>query len=279
MQKQTKRHALEPIKLDAYRPLREVVSEALRQAIKDGVLKPGERLMEIQLAEELGVSRTPIREAIRKLELEGFVVMVPRRGTYVADISLKDIAQVFEIRSVLEELAAGLAAERITPDELEDLERILVEINEYIDNDQFDKIVDADIRFHDVLYHASRNQRLVDILNNLREQMLRFRSISMHYPGRLAATWEEHRQMVENIADHNSAMARKVAKKHMENSERTLLKGIRQDEESARRVHELFLIKTDKEGTFKWDIFYSIIFTKFMSVLSTWKISKTFSMF
>ena len=152
MQKQTKRHALEPIKLDAYRPLREVVSEALRQAIKDGVLKPGERLMEIQLAEELGVSRTPIREAIRKLELEGFVVMVPRRGTYVADISLKDIAQVFEIRSALEELAAGLAAERITPDELEYLERILVEINEYIDNDQFDKIVDADIRFHDVLY-------------------------------------------------------------------------------------------------------------------------------
>ena len=128
----------------------------------------------------------------------------------------------------------------ITPDELEYLERILVEINEYIDNDEFDKIVDADVRFHDVLYHASRNQRLVDILNNLREQMLRFRSISMHYPGRLAATWEEHRQMVENIAEHNSAMARKVAKKHMENSERTLLKGISKDEESARRVHELF---------------------------------------
>ena len=207
--KTTKRqHALEPIKLDAYKPLREVVSETLRQAIKDGVLKPGERLMEIQLADELGVSRTPIREAIRKLELEGFVVMVPRRGTYVADISLKDIAQVFEIRSALEELAAGLAAERITPDELEYLERILVEINEYIDNDEFDKIVDADVRFHDVLYHASRNQRLVDILNNLRE--------------------------------HNSAMARKVAKKHMENSERTLLKGISKDEESARRVHELF---------------------------------------
>ena len=82
--KTTKRqHALEPIKLDAYKPLREVVSETLRQAIKDGVLKPGERLMEIQLADELGVSRTPIREAIRKLELEGFVVMVPRRGYFL----------------------------------------------------------------------------------------------------------------------------------------------------------------------------------------------------
>ena len=197
--KKTTGYKLEPIQLDVYRPLRDVVSDVLRQAIKDGVLKPGERLMEIRLAEELGVSRTPIREAIRKLEQEGFVVMVPRRGTYVADISLKDISQVFEIRGALEELAAGLAAERITPDELERLERILVEINEYMAHDDFDKIVDADVRFHDVLYQASRNQRLVDILHNLREQMLRFRSISMHYPGRLAATWEEHRQILSGL--------------------------------------------------------------------------------
>ena len=240
MKSNVRHRTLEPIKLDAYKPLREVVSQALRQAIKDGVLLPGERLMEIQLAEELGVSRTPIREAIRILEQEGFIVMVPRRGTYVADISLKDIAQVFEIRSALEELAAGLAAERITPDELEQLERILVEINEFIAHDEFDKIVDADIRFHEILYQASRNDRLVDILHNLREQMLRFRSISMHYPGRLAATWEEHRRLVEFIADKNSSMARKVAKKHMENSEKTLLEGISKDEASARIVHELF---------------------------------------
>jgi DNA-binding GntR family transcriptional regulator len=240
MNTEVKHQKLSPIKLDAYKPLREVVSETLRQAIKDGILKPGERLMEIQLADELGVSRTPIREAIRRLELEGFVVMVPRRGTYVADISLKDIAQVFEIRGALEELAAGLAAERITDEELETLERMMVEINEYIEQGAFDKIVDTDVRFHDVLYHASRNTRLVDILNNLREQMLRFRSISMHYPGRLAATWEEHRQMVESIANHNSTMARRVAKKHMENSEKTLLKGMSKDEKSAQMVHDLF---------------------------------------
>ncbi|WP_288823143.1 GntR family transcriptional regulator [uncultured Megasphaera sp.] len=227
-----KEYTLAPIQLDTYRSLREVVSDALRQAIKDGRLSPGQRLREITLADTLGVSRTPIREAIRQLEQEGFVVMVPRRGTYVADISLKDIAQVFEIRGALEELAAGLAAERITTEELECLERILVEINGYIERDEFERIVDADVRFHDVLYQASRNQRLVDILHNLREQMLRFRSISMHYPGRLTATWEEHRQMVENIAAHNSSMARKVAKRHMENSEKTLLKGIREDKKS-----------------------------------------------
>ena len=87
-----------PVKLDSYQPLREVVCETLREAIISGVLRPGERLMEIQLAEELGVSRTPVREAIRKLELEGFVIMIPRRGTYVADLSIKDINEVFEVR-------------------------------------------------------------------------------------------------------------------------------------------------------------------------------------
>ena len=232
--KTTKRqHALEPIKLDAYKPLREVVSETLRQAIKDGVLKPGERLMEIQLADELGVSRTPIREAIRKLELEGFVVMVPRRGTYVADISLKDIAQVFEIRSALEELAAGLAAERITPDELEYLERILVEINEYIDNDEFDKIVDADVRFHDVLYHASRNQRLVDILNNLREQMYRYSIEYLKKKECYPQLLNEHQTIIDAIAGHDKELATKFTSQHIKNQAETVVGTIREKEENA----------------------------------------------
>ena len=112
---------LAPIRLDSYQPLREVVAEALRDAIKSGMLAPGQRLMEIQLAEELGVSRTPVREAIRKLELEGYVVMMPRRGTYVANLSIRDVNDVFEIRTALDSLACGLAAERITESELESL--------------------------------------------------------------------------------------------------------------------------------------------------------------
>ena len=218
---------LQPIRLDAYKPLREVVSETLRQAIQDGILKPGERLMEIPLAEELGVSRTPIREAIRKLELEGFVVMVPRRGTYVANISLKDITQVFEIRSALEELAAGLAAERITEEEIETLERMLVEIGDHMENKDMDSVVAAD----EVLYRASRNERLADIVHNLREQTYRFRSFSMNQPGRLRKTWEEHRQLVEAIASHNAAQARKLARLHMEHSEQTLLQGMEESQE------------------------------------------------
>ena len=217
---------LQPIRLDAYKPLREVVSETLRQAIQDGVLKPGERLMEIPLAEELGVSRTPIREAIRKL-----VVMVPRRGTYVANISLKDITQVFEIRSALEELAAGLAAERITEEEIETLERMLVEIGDHMENKNMESVVAADVEFHEVLYRASRNERLADIVHNLREQTYRFRSFSMNQPGRLRKTWEEHRQLVEAIASHNAAQARKLARIHMEHSEQTLLQGMEESQE------------------------------------------------
>ena len=217
---------LQPIRLDAYKPLREIVSDALRQAIRDGLLPPGERLMEIPLAEELGVSRTPIREAIRILEQEGLVVMIPRRGTYVADMSLKDVTEVFELRSILEELAAELAAERITNEEIEALEQHLVEIGNYMNENNLDKVVQADILFHEILYKASRNDRLVEMINNLREQTLRFRTLSMSQTGRLAKTWDEHRQLVEAISDRDVERARQIARIHMEESEKTLLAGM-----------------------------------------------------
>lgn len=215
-----------PIKLDSYQPLREVVCETLRNAIVSGVLQPGERLMEIQVAEELGVSRTPVREAIRKLELEGFVVMIPRRGTYVSDLSIKDITEVFEVRTSLDVLAAGLAAERITEEELEQMERLLVEIGGYIEANDMDKIVEADSQFHDILYRASRNERLVGIINNLREQLTRFRSLSMSYPGRLKEMFGEHTRMVESLGQRNVALAQQFAGEHMANAEQVLLKNM-----------------------------------------------------
>lgn len=217
---------LAPIKLDSYQPLREVVCESLREAIRSGVLKPGERIMEIQIAEELGVSRTPVREAIRKLELEGYVVMMPRRGTYVASMSIRDINEIFEIRTALESLSNGLAADHITDEELEHLQRLLVIIGGYIKEGNIEKIVETDIEFHDMMYHAARNTRLVGIISNLRDQLTRFRTLSMSYPGRLEATIEEHRLIVEAIARGDRKAASKAAERHMENSEKTLLKAM-----------------------------------------------------
>ena len=103
------------VNMNEYLPLRDVVFNTLRDAILKGELEPGERLMEIQLAERLGVSRTPIREAIRKLELEGLVVMIPRRGAIVASITEKDLKDVLEVRRTLEIMAAEIACDRITP--------------------------------------------------------------------------------------------------------------------------------------------------------------------
>lgn len=214
---------LKPIRLDSYKPLRELVCENIRQAIIDGTFSPGERLMEIQLADEMGVSRTPVREAIRKLELEGFVVMIPRRGTYVADISIKDITEIYEIRITLDELAAGLAAERITDDELAQLNYYLLEIGKHVANNDLDKIVEVDTAFHDVLYTASRNERLRSIINNLREQLTGIRGRSMGYPGRLIETMDEHRLLVEAIAARDVDRARGAARTHIENAEHTLM--------------------------------------------------------
>ena len=107
--------------IDEYLPLRDVVFNTLRRAILKGELEPGERLMEIALANKLGVSRTPIREAIRKLELEGLVVMIPRKGAEVARITEKDLRDVLEVRTSLEKLAIELACDRITEEDINDL--------------------------------------------------------------------------------------------------------------------------------------------------------------
>ncbi|MBO8127794.1 MAG: GntR family transcriptional regulator [Peptococcaceae bacterium] len=218
-----KQRRLLPVKLDTYKPLREVVFESLREAIIAGKLKPGERLMEMQLAEELGVSRTPVREAIRKLELEGFVMMVPRKGAYVAGISDKDITDVFEVRAALEALAAGLAAERITDEEIENLERSVVQTTEIAEKGDINALVEADTQFHELIYRASRNKRLKQIVTHLSEQIQRFRASTLSVPGRNRQALEEHRKIVEAISEHNIELAQALAREHIENAENSLL--------------------------------------------------------
>ena len=165
------------LKMDVndYLPLRDVVFNTLRQAILRGEMEPGERLMEIQLADKLGVSRTPIREAIRKLELEGLVIMIPRKGAEVAHITEKDMRDVLEVRAALEELAATLACRNVTPERIEELKMANKRFEAAIISKDVVAIVDADVNFHDIIYAMTDNQRLIQIINNLREQMYRYR--------------------------------------------------------------------------------------------------------
>ena len=208
--------------------------DLLRRAIISGEYKPRERLVENELAQKYAVSRTPVREAIRKLELEGFVVMIPRRGTYVADISIKDITEIYEVRTCLDVLAAGLAAERITDEELDTMNVYLHEIGQHVANMDINKIVEVDTAFHDVLYNASRNERLRSIINNLREQLTGIRGRSMSYPGRLVETMDEHRNLVDAIASRDVERAQHAARVHIENAEHTLLRSIAEPKKKAK---------------------------------------------
>ncbi len=207
------------IKLDNYKPLRDLVFEALREAILSGELKPGERMMEVQLAEEMGVSRTPVREAIRKLELEGLVVMIPRKGAYVAGLSLKEAADVFEVRASLEGLAAALTAERITDDEIDAMEKILEEISSAVENSDVETVIKKDAEFHNVLFSATRNAQLAQIISNLKEKIDRFRIQSFSNPSRIMSILEEHRKIVDAIKDRDSDRAEQLTKEHIEKVE------------------------------------------------------------
>ena len=163
------------VNMNEYLPLRDVVFNTLRQAIITGEFAPGERLMEIALANRLGVSRTPVREAIRKLELEGLVVMIPRKGAEVARITEKDLRDVLEVRCSLEELAAELAAERMDEEGQEKLDQALVEFESAIESGDNAAIADSDMEFHDIIFDATGNPRLIQIIGNLREQFYRYR--------------------------------------------------------------------------------------------------------
>lgn len=206
--------------MNEYLPLRDVVFQTLRQAILRGELEPGERLMEIHLANRLGVSRTPIREAIRKLELEGLVVMIPRRGAIVASITEKDLKDVLEVRRTLEIMAGEIACERITPELLEQLKNTGHEFMVRKDTNDFTSLAEVDVKFHDIIYAATGNQRLISILNNLREQMYRYRLEYVKDARTHSIIISEHNDIIKQIRDKNVPVAKTVIHQHISNQEK-----------------------------------------------------------
>ena len=206
------------VTMNEYLPLRDVVFNTLRQAILRGELKPGERLMEIQLANKLGVSRTPIREAIRKLELEGLVLMIPRKGAEVADITEKSLRDVLEVRKALEELAVQLACEKITQEELEELEKAGENFKKVLKRSKdITEVAEADVRFHDVIYMATDNQKLIHLLNKLREQMYRYRVEYLKNPDVHEQLTQEHEEIVYHIKRREKVEATAVTCQHIDN--------------------------------------------------------------
>lgn len=218
------------LQMDAYLPLRDVVFHTLRTAILKGDLKPGERLMELQLAAKLGVSRTPIREAIRMLEQEGLAITIPRKGAEVAKMTEKDMEDVLQIRSALEELAVRLSCQKITAAELTELQAAMDQFEEMTKADDIAEVARADVNFHDVLYKASDNPKLLGLLNNLREQMYRYRVEYLKDRTIYPQLIEEHHHMYEALREKDADKAAAYTRKHLENQAEAVKKIIREQE-------------------------------------------------
>ena len=214
--------------MNEYLPLRDVVFNTLRRAIITGEFAPGERLMEISLANRLGVSRTPVREAIRKLELEGLVIMIPRKGAQVAKITEKSLRDVIEIRCVLEEFAATLACERITPEGRENLKEAHENFVEAVKNGDILDIVEKDERFHDAIFQATSNERLITIINNLREQFYRYRMEYVKDIEQHSVLVNEHELLLRAIYDGDSETAKRIMRTHLQNQQEGVIQAIQE---------------------------------------------------
>lgn len=220
------------IVMDEFLPLREVVFNTLRKAILTGQLKPGDRLMEVPLAKRLGVSRTPIREAIHKLEQEGLVTMIPRRGAEVARITERSLQDVLEVRRALDVLSVELACERITEEKIRDLQVACEQFEQATSSGDTAAIAKADVAYHDIIVEAAGNQRLQQLVNNLAEQMYRYRFVYLKDISQHMKLVEEHREILSCISRRDKQGASKAARMHIDNQESSIIRQIRLENRS-----------------------------------------------
>jgi len=212
--------------LTGRKPLGQHVFEKLKQAIIRGDLAPGDRIVEIQVAEALDISRTPVREAIHKLEREGLLKKLPKAGFTVMSLSREDIEETFGIRSVLESYAAGLAALKHREDELTPLEEKIREFKTCLRKAEVDDLPRINTEFHNLLYALSRSPKLIKMINDLRDQIFRFRKILLKMDHMPEASNEDHRKMLLAIRDRDVAKVEELVREHISRGRKTVLKAI-----------------------------------------------------
>ena len=198
------------------------VFHTIRENILSGQYTTDEELKEKTIGEELGVSRTPVREALRQLELEGLVTIIPNKGAYVVGISRKDIRDIYEIRSRLEGLCARWTANNITKEQLDELEENIYLSDFHSAKGNTEQVVELDNKFHEILYNASGSRELRHVLLDFHHYVQRVRKITLAVPARAAGSNEEHRKIVEALKLHDAEEAEKLANEHMMNTIRNM---------------------------------------------------------
>ena len=211
--------------LQNHRPLREIVYEQLKMQILTGQITPGTRMMEVELADEMGVSRTPVREAIRKLEKEGLVTIEPRRGAYASDISVKDMVDTLEVREDLESFAAYLAAQRMTEEQIAELTEITDKYSEAINNSDTENMIHYDEMFHKYIVACSGNKTLIQISETVQELALRFRYLYYDDLSRYGSMPMQHREIIQAFRGGDAESARQSACNHVKGLKEFVIKG------------------------------------------------------
>lgn len=215
---------IEPIPYNEFRPVRELVLERLREAILNRTLKPGDRVVEAELAQVFNVSRTPVREALRVLEAEGLLRRIPRKGLFVRGITREDVVEIYSIRIALESLAVSIAVERITPVEISRLAKLVDQMKKYTESKESDKLFSVCQEFNDILVRASRMPRLIKLVKVYMEYLEQFRAISMAKHERQVAALREHEEILRAVVNRNPQEAEMAVKRHLRGALEAFLK-------------------------------------------------------
>ena len=204
--------------------LRGRVFHRLREDILNGKYEEHEELREVAIGEELGVSRTPVREAFRQLELEGLIQIIPNKGAYVPGITQKDVKDIYMIRSLLEGLCARWATEHITKEQLEELEENVYLARFHAEKGHLEQLAELDNRFHDILYEACSSKILEHQLKDFHQYVLRVRRKTLSSADRGPKSNEEHEELLEAIKAGNAGLAEQLANRHMINAYENMVK-------------------------------------------------------
>ncbi|KXG78392.1 HTH-type transcriptional repressor RspR [Fervidicola ferrireducens] len=209
---------LSPIDFHEYPPVSREVFKVLREAILNGAFSPGTRLVEREIARKLGVSRTPVREAIHKLEQEGLVRHIPRKGVVVSCISDQDVHEIYTIRAVLEGLAARLAAARISRKKLMRLNELVKAMERALEKGDEENLQSLHMEFNRTIYESAQSPRLFQMISILSDYIASFAKVGYSVPGRSQEATEEHKSLVKALFDGNADLAEKIARLHIEKS-------------------------------------------------------------
>lgn len=213
-----------PTVATAYKTMQEIVYDTIREAIQTGRYAPGQRLVADDLAQELGTSRMPVREALHRLEVAGLVSITPHRGAVVSELSAQEIVEIYHIRAVLEGLATRLAAPHLIAADFERLSARIEEMAAAATADpDLNQVLQSNREFHITIWQAAHAPRLRELLENLYSASHRFRNISILLPGQLAQVIREHRRIVEALRTGDVAAAERFANEHHENTAQRLL--------------------------------------------------------